>query len=197
MDTAAIERDLEERTIRDLYEAMEQQPWHPPGDFLLTEAHIADFVKVAALAERIIEVAGSRFDEQIEQASRDNDRFTRMGTAFSAIGNARNAATAHVRAALILGVNPNQQQWVMEKIIDSGRIAQRMRPQKEALARAERERDLETIPYLRERKERLVEEARADLKSWEETMGDAELANARMVDKHKRELKQFFPFLGH
>ncbi len=192
MDPVAIERDLEERTVRELYEEAEQLPWRAPDDRLLTEAHIADFVKVATLAEKIMEVAGSRFDEQIEKASRDHDRFTRMGTAFSALGNVRNVATAHVRAALTLGVNPHQQQWVMEQIIDSGRLAVQLRPKFRALERAERERDAETVMYLRERKEAAVREARGQFASW----GDVELANARLVEKHAARLARFFPFLG-
>lgn len=196
MDPVAIERDLEERTVRELFEEASQQPWRPPEDFLLTEAHIADFVKVAKLAERIMEVAGSRFDEQIENASREENRFLRAGSAVSAFGNARNVATAHVRAALTLGVNPHQQQWVMEQIIDGGRRAVQLRPQLEAVQRAQRALDEETVPYLRERKEVAVRQAREELRSWEGTMGDVELANARLVEKHADELARFFPFLG-
>ncbi|MGZ5432301.1 MAG: hypothetical protein ACXWH7_05185 [Thermoanaerobaculia bacterium] len=196
MDAASIERDLEKRTVRELYEEAEQLPWRPPDDFLLTEAHIADFVKVATLAEKIMEVAGSRFDEQIESASRDHDRFARMGTAFAAIGSMRAFGTAHLRAALTLDVNPNQQQWVLEQIIDGGRLAARLRPQEEALARAERELKAESVPYLRERKEAVVRQAKENLRSWEKTMGDTELANARLVQKHRTELARFFPFLA-
>ncbi len=196
MAPESIERDLEKRTVRELYEEAEQLPWRPPDDFLLTEAHIADFVKVAALAQKIMEVAGSRFDEQIENASRDHDRFTRMGTAFAAIGSARAISTAHLRAALTLDVNPNQQQWVLERIIDGGRAAARLRPPEEALARAERERNNESVPYLRERKEAAVRQAKENLRSFERTMGDAELANARLVEKHRTELARFFPFLA-
>ena len=196
MDRASIERDLEKRTVRDLYEEAEQLPWRPPDDFLLTEAHIADFVRVATLAEKIMEVAGSRFDEQIESASRDHDRFTRMGTAFAAIGSMRAFSTAHLRAALTLDVNPNQQQWVLERIIDGGRGAEKLRPREEALARAERELQAESVPYLRERKEAVVRQAKENLRSLEQTLGDAELANARLVEKHRTELARFFPFLG-
>lgn len=196
MDRAAIERDLEERSVRDLYEEAEQQPWSVPDDFLLTDAHIADFVKVAVLAERIMEVTGSRFEDQIADASSQQNRLSQLGSAFSAIGSARQYGTAHVRAALTLDVNPNQQMWVGNQIIAAARNAVQKRTYDDAIASAQRIRDQETNPYLRERKESALREAKQDLKDWEqERLGDAELANVLMVQKHAAELSRFFPML--
>jgi hypothetical protein len=195
MDRATIERDLEERSVRDLLDEAEQRPWSIPDNHRLTEAHIADFVKVAALAERIMEVTGSRFEDQMEQATRAENRFSRMGSAFTAMGNARQYSTAHVRAALTLDVNPHQQQWVVEQVIHAGRIAVRKRPYDEAVARARREHDEETNAYLRIQKGSAVREAEERLKDFEQTLGDTELANARLVEKNASALSRFFPFL--
>ena len=196
MDRASIERDLEERTVRELYEEAERHPWNIPNDHRLTEAHIADFVKVAVLAERIMEVAGSRFDEQLQSASHASDRFSQMGAAFSAIGSARTVTTAHVRAALTLGVNPHQQQWVGNQIIASARNAVRKRSYDDEIAQAQRALDQETNAYLRDSKAAAVREAEQNLKDWQqERLGDAELANVLLVEKHAGELSRFFPML--
>ena len=196
MDRASIERDLEERTVRELYEEAEQHPWSIPDDFRLTEAHIADFVKVAVLADKIMEVAGSRFEDQIDQASREQDRFSQLGSAFSALGSARQYSTAHVRAALTLGVNPHQQQWVGNQIIAAARNAVRKRSYDDDIARAQRALDQETNAYLRESKTAAVREAEQSLKDWQnERLGDTELANVLLVEKHAGELSRFFPML--
>lgn len=194
MDQASIERDLEERPVRELYEEAAQQPWTAPADRRLTEEHIADFVKVATLGNKIVEIAGTRFEKQLDQASRDADRFTRMGNAFSALGNARAAITGHLRAALILKVNPYQHQWVSEQIVEGRRLLQYRRPYDKEIANAKRALGEETNYYLREQKQAVLTRAEESLKHFEQSYGDTELANMRLVEKHAAELSKFLPY---
>lgn len=194
-DTAAIESDMKERPVRELYAAAAKVSWTPPEDGLLTDAHIQEFMEVAALGKRISEVAGERLDDQIESASRDDDRFARMGTAFSALGTVRNAATAHLRAALTLGKNPHQHNWVAEQLLQASQVAVQKRAFDVNIERAQEAVDTETIEYLRVEKESALSAQRATRDSWLQNHGDITLANSEMVAAHADELALHIPVL--
>lgn len=192
-DAETIRSDMEERSLRQLYDEARERPWSPPDDGLLTEEHVAGFLKVAPLAQRIVEVAGERIEAEMEIAQASDDRMTRAGAAFAAIGSMRNAATAHLRAALMLDLNPNQQIWVLDQIAGARWNLSELRRFDRAVTEAEQTRDSETNPLLREQNEAALEAAREERRSWQQSMGDARLANARMVDKHADELGKFVP----
>lgn len=192
-DAETIRGDMEDRSLHRLYEEARERPWSPPEDGLLTEEHIAGFLKVAPLAQRIVEVAGERIDAEVEIAQASDDHMTRAGAAFAAIGSMRNAATAHLRAALMLDLNPNQQIWVLDQIVGARWNLGELRRFDSAVTEAEQTRDSETNPLLREQNEAALAAAREARRSWQQSMGDARLANAWMVDKHAEELGRFVP----
>ena len=194
-DAATIRQDFEKRPIGELYADAEQQPWSPPEDRRLTDEQVVDFLKVAPLAERIVEVAGERLEVEMEIATRHDDDFTRLSSAFSAIGSMRSAATAHLRASLMLGMNPNRHQWVTDQILAASRIAAQRRTYADAVSKAENVRDTEVNPVLREQNEAAAHAARTTLEHWEAGMGDVQLANARKVTEHADELARFVPAL--
>jgi hypothetical protein len=190
-DKAAIERDLEERPLRVLYEEFEKTSWSPPLHGTLSESQIQSYLEVSRLSDRIVEVTSGQFDEKIEKASRDEDRYSRMATAFSAIGNARNAATAQIRAALTLHVNPHEYDWVSRQIERAADNAVRKRNYLASVDAAQRALDAETNPYLRERRDSDLTSARLTLFHWDDSLGDAERANAEIVLKHDAALRPY------
>ncbi|HEX7829072.1 MAG TPA: hypothetical protein VF787_05425 [Thermoanaerobaculia bacterium] len=190
-DKAAIERDLEERPLKALYEEFEKISWTPPLHGTLSDAQIQSYIEVTRLSDRIIEVTSGQLDEKIEKASRDDDRYSRMATAFSAIGNARNAATAQIRAALTLHVNPHEYNWVSQQIARAAGEAVRKRNYLAHVDAAQRALDAESNPYLRERRESDLATARLTLLHWADSLGDAERANAETVLKHDLALRPY------
>ena len=175
-----IEQDLRERPIKVLYAEFEQLPaWTPPRSGELTEWQLESFVQVSRLTNRILEVTGGALDEKIERSRRDDDRFSRMTTAFSAIGDYRNAATARIRASLRLHANPYEHEWVMRQIHHGARIGMQLRDYDDEYAAAKKERDAEPNEYLRSQRQQEMNAAMQQRDQHLATLGDAERANAR------------------
>lgn len=182
---AAIERDLEERTIRDLYEEAEKIAYTPPADGLLTDAHIERYVRVRGLAREITKIAEERLDEQMQRASNDDNPFTRMGTAFAGFGNARNVLTADVRAALMLNENPHELYWVSVQIDKAAATYLARRDHEKRVVDTAAAFDNETDRSLRDRKRREWEFERERQRKWLDGLGDATLANSKMVEANR------------
>lgn len=189
-DTAAIERDIKERPVRELYEEAAKLSWTPPEDGLLTDSRIEEFLQVAALSNRIAEVADARFDKQVEGAAREDDRFARMGTAFAAYGTARVGVTSHLRAALTLGKNPHQHHWVADQIYLASQVVLAKRRHDQSVRQAEAEFDDEDDQYLREGKMQVLTAQLASRDRWREEQGDVALANSELVEKHAGRLAE-------
>lgn len=182
---AAIERDLEERTIRDLYEEAEKIPYTPPADELLTEAHLERYIRVRGLAREITKIAEERLDEQLQRASHDDNPFTRMGTAFAGFGNARNVLTADVRAALMLKENPHELYWVAAQIDKAAETYLTRRGYEQRIVEKAAAFDNETDPLLRDRKRREWESERERQRIWLNGLGDVTLANSKVVEANR------------
>ena len=121
-DEVAIKKDFKERPLNVIHDEFEGASWTPPVPGLITEAQILSFVQMNRLAMRIVEVSSRDFDEKVEKASHDEDRYSRAATEFSAAGNVRNAATAQIRASLRLGLNPREMDWLGLEISRAARI---------------------------------------------------------------------------
>ena len=180
----AIEQDLEERTVADLYAEAEKQEYTPPADGLLTDEHMKTYVRVRALGDEIAKVAGAKLDAEIESASRADDRYSRMAAAFAGIGSARAAMTAELRAALMLKLNPHEFLWIASQVERAKPAYQTMKRFDDEIARLRAARDAETDTILRSRKTEALERAMERKRSWEGETGDVTLANAAVVGRH-------------
>ncbi|HEX2834014.1 MAG TPA: hypothetical protein VHW00_13465 [Thermoanaerobaculia bacterium] len=183
--TEAIQRDIEERPVKVLYEELDKlPPWTPPLRGTVSDWQVESFINVSRLSRRIIEVSSGEFDEKVENAHRDDDRYSRMATAFSALGNARNAATAEIRASLRLNVHPREYDWVAQQIRRGAETASRQRVLQKKIRDAEQARNAEYNEYLRAQRETELAEARRELQYLLDGLGDAERANAEKVLQH-------------
>jgi hypothetical protein len=191
LSTEAIRADLEERPLRKLYEEYESTSFTPPSDGLLTDLQLTSYARTCALAAKIIEINSVEFDEKVDSASREEDPYSRMATAFSAIGNGRNAATAPIRAAINLDLNPKEMDWVDKEIRRVARVITYRREHQAAVDLARREWDAEPHPYLREKREEAWKQATKELERWEQTLGDAEKANSALVFSRIGELSPY------
>ncbi len=188
---AAIERDLEDRTIRDLYEEAETIAYTPPADELLTDAHLERYIRVRRLAREITKIAEERLDDQLQRASHDDNPFTRMGTAFAGFGNARNILTADVRAALMLNENPHELYWVSAQIDKAAGTYLTRHDYERRVAEKAAAFDAETDPTLRDRKRREWESERDRQRIWLNGLGDVTLANSKIVEANRLGLVPF------
>ena len=182
---AAIERDLKERTIRQLYDEAEKIAYTPPADELLTDAHLERYLRVRGLAREITKVAEERLDDQLQRASHDENPFTRMATAFAGFGNARNMLTADVRAALMLGENPHEIFWVAGQIEKASATYLTRRGYEQRIAEKAAEFDNEPDPTLRDRKRKAWEFEREQQRRWLSGVGDVLLANSNLVEANR------------
>ena len=193
---AAIEADLRNTTPQELYEKAGAIRFDPPASDRLTEEHIEHFVRVARLADRIGEVAAKRLDSSVDRASREPDRLSRMASAASAFGEARNLGTADLRAALTLGVNPHEYRWVAGKIEGAARLLRERREYDEQIDQARRIRDREQDAYARLARQPALDRAEEARRRWEGAQSDAALANVAVVEAHAAELAGWFRQLG-
>ena len=193
---AAIERDLKDRPVRDLYQEAEDIAYAPPANGLLTDQHISNYLKVRELGAEITKVASARMDQQLDEASRTDERFTRMATAFAGLGSARAVMTAELRAALMLDINPHEIFWVATEIARTGPAYRSLRNHDERIATAQAELDAETDSILRERKRDLVERETKAKDALLAMTGDVTLANAETIERHRVALAKFHRELG-
>ncbi|MGN6183116.1 MAG: hypothetical protein ACTHQM_05620 [Thermoanaerobaculia bacterium] len=190
--TEAIQKDLDERPVRALYEEFGKQPQYaPPVDGLLTDAQIEMFANVTKLAVRIARISNGELDDKIESARRDDDRYSRMATTFSAIGDVRNVATAEIRATTTLHVNPHEYDWVLREVHRAAGIAARQREAEAKIRVAEKAYYAETNDYLRSQREQELATERQNLSWIVRDLGDAERANAALVKKHAEALAPY------
>lgn len=168
----AVLRDLDDRTVAELYEAAESQSYQPPAHGRISREQLEGYLRVTRLADTIVDVASRRLSDQADQAAKETDRFARMAATFSAFGSARAAGTAELRAALTLGVNPHEFAWVDQRV---GRALSVLRQREE----------LEKAAVRPESNAYRVKQ----LNDWERRLADADAANAKLVKRHRETLE--------
>lgn len=192
-DPEQIERDLEKRTVRNLYDELEGVTYAPPDDGALTESQIEVFLRFCALTQKIREVAGHRLEDQMDKAAVDHDRYSRMATAFAAMGSARAFATAELRAAVNLGVNPFEQEWVRLQAIDAVRAFEQQDVLDERVTMTRRALDREIDFELADRKRVIYEEALARKREWIGQQEESRIANMQLVEAQLADLAPCVP----
>lgn len=181
----AVRRDLDERTVAELYEAAEGQSYTPPAHGRISREQMQTYLRVTRLADTIVDVASKRVSDRADEAAKETDQFARMATTFSAFGSARAAGTADLRAALTLGVNPHEFFWI------DRRVGAALHVVKE---RAKLEKAVEKAVEKAGGDARRSKYARDDLKSWKTRLADADAANAKLVEPHRETLATRFAF---
>ena len=192
-DQATIEKDLKKRAAQDLYDAAETFTFVAPAHRRLSDQQIADFAQMTRLAARIRQVAEHRLNVQADRASAADDRFTRLGESFAAVGSIRSYATADLRAALSLGLNPREQQWVGHQIAAAIPLIERPRSLERDIAEKKAELDAEIDPLIAARRKDAYDRALSERDNWEAAQDPPVLANARLLLKHRGELQDLFP----
>ena len=194
-DEAFIRKDLDRRSPQDLYDAAEKLEFHPAPHARLAERQIADFLRTMKLAGRIREIAAKDFDRQAERAAKEESRFARMGDAFAAYGTARSWATAELRAALNLGFNPREQQWVQSRIFAASALMQRAHAFDRDIAQAQANLDIETDSEVIRRKQAIYDDTVAAKQRWEDSQDPDAIADLQIVERHLDALREIFPQL--
>lgn len=162
-DEKVIAKDLKSRTPQDLYEKAQTFQYDPPPSARLTEDQAASFVKMLELAARIRKVADSQFGNEVDRANTETGR-ARFADSMAAFGSLRIYATSELRAALDLGLNPKEEEWV----------GQQLRVARTALDQVDR-----------------MNSDAAD--RWNQSQDPALLANVELVRRHREELKEWMP----
>ena len=189
-DPSFIEKDLKSRTAQDIHDAADKFTYDAPADRLLTEKQIGDFVRVVKLTTRIREVAERQLNQQVDRASAQEGRTSRLGESLAAVGSLRSYATAELRACLNLGVNPKEQQWVQTHIDESISVIDQFVRLENDIAAKKAELDAEIDPVLVSRKRQIYDQAVQSKESWEAAQDPAVVANAQLVRKHRHELTE-------
>jgi hypothetical protein len=183
-DEAAIRRDMDDHSIKEIYEQYEKSSWTPPSSGRMREQQVAAYVRMSHLARRIVQVCGKDLDEKLGKASHD-DGFSRMALTFDAMGDRRNAAIAEIRASQRLGYNARELDWVRVELHRGAyRLAER------------REQERQIVEVKRIGTDDQVEGAVRNLAAWKRDMREAERANYELLERHELELRPFIALLG-
>jgi len=162
-DEAAIRRDLDDRSIEAVYDEYEKSSWTPPASGRVDEQQVMAYVRTSQLALRILQVCCKHLDQKLANAS-----------------HSRNAATAEIRAAQRLGLNPRELDWVGAELRRGAyRLAQRRKYEK-SIAEAKRTGTDDD-----------VDEAIQRLAAWKQDSRAAERANCELFERHEQELRPF------
>ena len=163
-DEKVIAKDLKAHPAQDLYEKAQSYQYDPPASARVTEAQAESFITTLKLAARIRSVADRQFGEQVDRTDVAQSRRVQFTDAMAALGSMRAYATSELRAAINLGFNPKEEEW----------IGKQFRTASAAL----------------DQLDRLDDDAAA---RWREAQDPALVANVDLVRRHREELKQWMP----
>src|SRR5947209_8382235 len=163
-DEKVIAKDLKSRTPQELYEKAQTFQYDPPASARLTEAQAESFIRMLKLAARIRKVADSQFGNQVDRANTAESGRARFADAMAAFGSLRTYATSELRAALNLGLNPKEEEWVGKQM----RVANTALEQLDHMNSDAAER-------------------------WNAEQDPALVANVDLVRRHREELKEWMP----
>ncbi len=162
-DEKVIAKDLKSHTTQDLYERAQTFQYDPPPSARVTEMQAASFIRMLRLAARIRKVADSQLGNNVDRANAESGR-ARFADAMAAFGSLRAYSTSELRAALTLGLNPKEEEWVERQM----QVAQ------EALGQLDR-----------------MDSGAAD--RWSQAQDPALLSNVELVRRHREQLKEWMP----
>ncbi len=164
-DDAAIQKSLREKGIASLMDEVAKAPdYHPPADGQLTDAQVKMYFDVRQREQQIREVAFKDLQGKegtfLESLKTVGDRPNSAN-----IADIADIATADLRAAQELGINPKEYQWVKERVLEARMLettralAQQVaQSRQQVLALFEQRRQEATDPVAKAEAERQLEE---------------------------------------
>jgi hypothetical protein len=200
-DEATIQKNLQQNGTANLMDEVAKAPeYHPPADGRLSEAQVRMYLDVRQREQQIREVAFKEQQEAGEPAPADSgqDQLAYV-EALKAVGDQpdlADIATADLRAAQELGVNPKEYSWVKERVLEaqmqetslalSQQIAQ---GRQQVLAQLEQRRQETTDPVQSAQIERQIEEFNKNLQATSVSAADpVRQANAGLLGRYKDDL---------
>jgi hypothetical protein len=192
-DPEAIREELSEMGTMELMEKVEEYEYAEPADEKLTEKQVEMYVEVARRAQKIREVSRQDLEKKGEEKRGGLGGFM---DAVNSLGDLADYTTAGYRAAIELGENPREYEWVRNQIFATyafraiSDMNTQMNTQREELRR-QLEAQRESLPeeqraMLDEQirnMETSADEQNADLE--EKAEQEAMKHNLRLVDEHR------------
>ncbi|HEV7786434.1 MAG TPA: hypothetical protein VGQ28_13900 [Thermoanaerobaculia bacterium] len=200
-DEATIQKSLHQQGTANLMDEVAKAPeYHPPAEGRLTEAQVKMYLDVRQREQQIREVALKARQEAGEPAPADSgqDQLSYV-QALATVGDQpgfADIATADLRAAQELGVNPKEYRWVKERVLEaqmqetalalSRQIAQ---SRQQVLAQLEQRRQETTDPVQKAQIERQIEDFNKNLQATSVSAADpVRQANAALLARYKDDL---------
>ena len=184
-----------------LMDAVAKAPaYHPPADGRLTEAQVKMYLDVRQREQQIREAAFKKRQETAETPPADSGQdqlaYVEVLQTVGDQPDVADIATADLRAAQELGVNPKEYAWVKERVLEarmqetalalSQQIAQ---SRQQVLSQLDKSRQETTDPVRKAQIERQIEDFNNNLQATSVTAADpVRQANAALLAKYKDDL---------
>ena len=198
-DEDAIREELSDKGTIDLMEEVDKAEYDPPADGEVSEAQLRMFLEVKEREAKIQQVAVTSMEEKQKKAEEEGEKMGLFDT-MRAMGDLADVGTAGMRAAVELGHNPKEFEWVQEQVLEAY-AAER---QDEAMGQMSQAVD-QMIEQMKAQRESVPEEQRAMLDEQiaqmeanaEETRQQAETEqepgtahNRELVREHREQIEQ-------
>lgn len=189
---AAIEKRLTEKGTVDLMDEVAKAPdYPPPADGRLTEKQVEMYLDVRQREQKIRAVALKSLEEKGGQAEKEK-RKVGLYEAMKAVGDVADMATADLRAAMELGHNPKEFQWVKDRVLEvqfldatSAANQQISQSRDRLLAMLEKQRDAMLDPAQKAEIQRQIDQFEKNAPDGETNQDPTKLFNARLIDRYK------------
>jgi hypothetical protein len=184
-----------------LMDAVAKAPeYHPPADGRLTEAQVKMYLDVRQREQQIREAAFKKRQEAGEtppaDSGQDQPAYVEVLQTVGDQPDVADIATADLRAAQELGVNPKEYAWVKERVLEarmqetalalSQQIAE---SRQQVLSQLDKSRQETTDPVRKAQIERQIEDFNNNLQATSVTAADpVRQANAALLAKYKDDL---------
>ena len=126
IDAVNVSKDLEKRGTMDIMEKAAKDQYAPPADGRLTDAQVQMYLKVREKEKQILEVAKKEMQQHADSAKKEEAEKDSLSAAMATIktmGSAADVVTADIRAAIDLGYNTAEYQWVKGQVLAASSAA--------------------------------------------------------------------------
>lgn len=191
---AAIEKRLNEKGTVDLMDEVAKAPdYPPPSDGRLTEKQVEMYLDVRQREQKIRAVALKSLEEKGDQAEKEK-RKVDLYEAMKAVGDIADMATADLRAAMELGHNPKEFQWVKDRVLEvqfldatSAANQQITQSRERLLAMLEKQRDAMLDPAQKAEIQRQIDQFKKNAPGGKTNVDPTKAFNAELIDRYKDE----------
>lgn len=193
-DQTAIQKTLEEKGTVDLMDQVSKSPEYlAPGDGRLTEGQVEMYIDVRGREQEIREAAMTNLQTKGDEGRDGAGLLDTM----KAVGDLADLATADLRAAVDLGFNPKEYQWVKDRVLEAQMLettqalnVQVARSQESLLAVLEKQaRETSDDEELKELNER-IRELQRHVAQAPSDMTPAKAFNAELIIAYRDDLQR-------